>query len=408
MTEGFSLEVPYYMMSEPLHYHCSTSVAMTDLLPLWTYQSDQFLELEKEHLFKRNWMLAGHISDLPKPGSAVTFDGFGERAIIVKGLDNKIRAFHNVCRHRGARLLTEGGHCPHYLSCPFHGWTYDLTGDLIAVPSKDSFDSLSLEENGLVPIAVEVWMGFIFIRIAVEGLSLSETLKPVADRIAPYRIEEMQEIPGSAYSELRPYNWKIIHDIDNEGYHVPVGHPSLQELYGKSYRDWNIAGIPVSSATLNDRPGKNWSVKHYQKLLPDYPHLPEANQRLWFYIGIFPNTVIGLYPDSVEYYMTIPNTINATIYSGRSFHLPDRRRRANVAQYLNRRINTLTSEEDEKFVLWMQEGMTSSAFPKQQLSSKEQGVRDFHHQIQHRIPVATLEECPATDIHAVNEQMLSK
>ena len=223
---------------------------------------------------------------------------------------------------------------------------------------------------------------------------MHDAMQPVADLFTPYRIEEMLPVSGTAYSQERPYNWKVVHDIDNEGYHVPIGHPSLQQLYGKDYTDTMVDGIPVSYGNINEKAGSNWSVKMYQKLLPEYDHLPDANRRLWQYSAAFPSMVFGLYPDSVEFYMTLPLTPESTIYRGGTYALPDDRREAAAAIYLNRRINNETEAEDERFVSWLQDGMKSSVFPVPNLSSIELGVRRFHQSIQKQLPVAKLLQHP--------------
>lgn len=379
----------------------------TNILAPWTYLNQELFELEIDTLFKPSWMLAGHISELARPRDYITFDGFGERALIVKDNSGAVRAFHNVCRHRGARLLEgRGSNCPHALSCPFHGWTYDLAGNLIGIPAEKTFENLDPAENGLVPIEFEVWMGFIFVRFETGGPPLKQLLAPVEDLIAPYHIEEMHSLDGSRYREIRPYNWKIIHDIDNEGYHVPVGHPTLQQLYGKNYSDDYVENISVSKGFINEKPAKLWSVKQYQRLLPEFEHLPEDHQRLWLYIGIFPNLVIGLYPECIEFYMTIPKSLDSSWFMGCSYGLADDRREVKAARFLNRRINCITDREDDAFVRWMQEGMRSSAFPQQKLSSLEHGVRRFHQEVQRHLPVAKLNDAPAPgSTRAVNDSL---
>jgi phenylpropionate dioxygenase-like ring-hydroxylating dioxygenase large terminal subunit/AcrR family transcriptional regulator len=378
-----------------------------DMLAPWTYRSEEFFDLEIETLFKPGWMLAGHISELENPRDYVTFEGFGERALIVKGNDNVIRAFHNVCRHRGARLLEgRGKDCPQALSCPFHGWTYDLTGKLIGIPAQKTFENLDPASNGLVPLDLEIWMGFVFIRFRSEGPSLQQTLAPIEDLVAHYQIDIMKPLKGTSYRELRPYNWKVIHDIDNEGYHVPVGHPALQQLYGKQYTDEYVEDIAVSKGYINEKPGKLWSVRQYQNLLPEFDHLPKDYQRLWLYIGVFPNLVLGLYPECIEFYMTIPKSTNATWFLGCSYGLADDRREVRVARFLNNRINTITDREDDAFVRWMQEGLSSSAFPQQKLSSLEHGVKRFHQTIQQALPVGRLAQAPASGtVREVNQSL---
>ncbi len=370
----------------------------SDCLAKWCYRDEAFFDLEGDRLFRNNWLLVAHISDLPDDRDFLTFEVAGESAIVIRGNDNRLRAFHNVCRHRGARLLNEiSGRCAPALTCPFHGWTYQLDGKLVGVPVENSFTNLDKAGKSLVPVDLEVWMGFIFIRFAPGGDSLAATMKPVEDRLRPYRLPEMQPLENSRYRQWMPCNWKVIHDIDNEGYHVPVGHPMLQELYGKNYTDHLIEGHAVSSAYLNDKPGESWSVRNYQKLLPRFDHLPDDSQRLWFYVAIFPSMVLGLYPDSIEYYMTIPVSPQKTILTGASYALPDSRRGMDAVRYLNRRINRIASDEDESFVMRIHDGMKSSAFPEPELSALESGVREFHHRIQAVLPVARLKRSPGAE-----------
>lgn len=352
-------------------------------------------------------MLAGHVCDLQTPGDYITFDIAGERAIVIVDEQQTIRAYHNVCRHRGARLLSDRGHCHHRISCPFHGWSYALNGSLQGYPLPDTFPSLDKHQYSLVPVACEVWQGFVFINFADNPATLASHLEPIAEQVAPYRIAQMRPLT-TGYDQLRPYNWKIIHDIDNEGYHVPVGHPSLQQLYGKTYEDRIEQGIAISDAVINTKPARLWSVRHYQNLLPEFSHLPTHRQRSWWYIGLFPNMVIGLYPEMVEFYMTIPVSATQTRYVGRAFGLADTRRAVRAARYLNQRINETTEKEDESFVRDMQTGMQSSVFPEPTLSSTERGVGHFHRQIQQLLPVARLRsQPPAGQMAQINRQLQS-
>jgi phenylpropionate dioxygenase-like ring-hydroxylating dioxygenase large terminal subunit len=376
------------------------------LMAPWTYANEEFCDLEIEHLFKRNWLLAGHIRELRNSGDFITFNGLGERAIVVRGMDNKLRAFHNVCRHRGSRVVrATSGTCKRSVVCPFHGWTYNLDGSLKNVPAEKTFTPLDKRRHGLVPIDLEIWNGFIFISFLGAETSVASRLAPIADKVAPYQLENMAPI-SPEFRETRPVNWKVVHDIDNEGYHVPVGHPSLHQLFGRDYEDLLEDGLPCSYGTIQDKTAKLWSVANYQKLLPRYDHLPDENQKRWFYFGIFPNLGFGLYPDCIEYYMTLPVSAGKTLYIGRSFALPDERREARAARYLNMRINRQTSFEDESFVDWIQQGMSSSAFPAGTLSSTEWGVSTFHQNIQTILPVGHLEQEPAAGMVAkINDSM---
>ena len=119
-------------------------------LPGWCYHSPALLELEKDQLFKTHWQIACHVSDIPDAGSYLSFDLCEERAIIVRDNDLEVRAFHNICRHRGSRLVAkEQGTCPNALICPFHGWVYNLDGTLRGAARPASFPPLDKNEFGL-------------------------------------------------------------------------------------------------------------------------------------------------------------------------------------------------------------------------------------------------------------------
>ena len=386
----------------------SNSPESADLLPPWTYQSPAFLQLEIEHLFKRHWMLVGHESDIREPGSFLTFDAFDEQVLVIRGRDQKINAFHNVCRHRGGRVVAdESGRCRGALTCPFHGWSYDFDGKLLNIPSESTFPDIQKDTISLATVEHEVWFGFIFIRLQSGGQSVAEQLKSVEDEVALYKPESLEAISPVSV-ETKPFNWKCIHDIDNEGYHVPVGHPSLNELYGETYKDTIENGIMVARGDISSKIARNWSVRNYQKLLPEYAHLPKEKQRSWFYLMSYPNLIFGFYPDMMEIYFTLPETVNSTRYISRAYALPDTRREARAARYLNVRINNETVEEDDTYIGYLQQGMKSSAWQEPQLSSLEEGVRYFHHCIQQSLPVGRMRTAPQESaMHDTNQTMLA-
>ena len=120
-------------------------------LPSWTYTSEAFFELEKQHLFLTSWQLVCHLSNIPNSGDYFTFELFNERIIALRGDDNVVRAFHNVCAHRAARLLDgDSGNCGKRLTCPYHNWRYDLSGNLTNVPYRDQFVDFDETQHGHV------------------------------------------------------------------------------------------------------------------------------------------------------------------------------------------------------------------------------------------------------------------
>ena len=208
--------------------------------------------------------------------------------------------------------------------CPFHGWRYNLQGRLQFIPKSEGFPSLDKETIGLLPVDLEIWQGFVFIRLVSGGESLQTQMKAIVSDIEDYRLEDVQ--PFSQVDRYTvPVNWKVFHDIDNEGYHVPIGHPSLNQLYGQDYVDSFVDEIPFSVGRFNKRNGSLWSVKNYRNLLPDFENLREEHKNSWLYFGIFPNIIFALYPDMMEIYND-----HSTVFDGNEsfpeYSLPDDRR----------------------------------------------------------------------------------
>jgi phenylpropionate dioxygenase-like ring-hydroxylating dioxygenase large terminal subunit len=365
-------------------------------LPAWTYDSDEMTELEKELVFRQQWLLVGHVSEIPEPGDYMTLDVADERALTLRGRDGVVRTFHNLCRHRGSRVVGDAaGNCGSVITCPFHGWSYGLDGTLRGMPARKSFPRADSEELGLKPVEQEIWRGFVFVRFKPgDGPSPSEMLAPLEDEVAPYRLDELAPLSNRYRNEFA-VNWKAMMDVDNEGYHVPIAHPSLQDLYGGTYFDETLPdGAARSFATFEERNHKLWSVRHYARILPEATHLPESHRRAWLYLTVFPSTGFTFYPDSVGYYQFLPIDTRQSVMVSRTYGLPDERREMKLARYLSARIDAVTTEEDIELMHWMTEGMRSSAYDDQFLSDLESNVRGYHDQLRDVVPAYDLPEAP--------------
>ncbi|MEO0328360.1 MAG: aromatic ring-hydroxylating dioxygenase subunit alpha [Pseudomonadota bacterium] len=377
-------------------------------LPGWSYHSEAMLDLERTSLFRNHWQITCHISDIPVPGAYQTFDAFGERALIVHGQDGKIRAFHNICRHRGSRLVVkDNGVCKGALVCPFHGWVYNFDGTLRGPAQPKSFPRLDKHAFGLPPIECEVWNGFVFIRF-VDGPqpSVRELMSPHEEEVSQYKMDTLVPTSGF-YSETSPVNWKSIRDVDNEGYHVAMAHPALQDLYGRDYHDDPyIDGVSRSIGRFTREHADRWSVRHYAKLSTPQPELPEELHEAWLYWGMFPNAVIAATPESVQFYQEFPVSTNQSIIRGAIYKYENETRQQKAARYLAARIDQETFEEDVQLTIWSNEAMASRDYVGFYLSDLEYGVRTHHDQIRSLLPVISLEEAPAEDrVASVNQAM---
>ena len=380
-------------------------------LPGWAYHSPGLLEVEKEHVFRNHWQIAGHVCDVPLPGNYMTMDVVGERALIVRGADKVVRAFHNICRHRGSRVVAaEKGSCKNALVCPFHGWVYNLDGTLRGAARPRSFPELDKTEFGLMPLDLEIWQGFIFIRFRKGPQpSVAELMKPFEEEVSHYDVASMVPATG-IWTQRSPVNWKSVRDVDNEGYHVAMAHPALQDLYGATYFDEPfVDGVSRSFATYNPHAGRRWSVRNYVKIAPVPERLPEYLRRAWLYYGLFPNGALALTPESVQFYQEFPLSTGETLLRGAVYRYPEESRRQKLARYLAMRIDRETQEEDIQLTVWSNESMLSNAFAGFFLSDLEYGVRTHHDHLRRLVPVLNLEAAPdEKDIWSLNDALSSR
>ena len=380
-------------------------------LPGWTYHSAALLELEKELVFRTHWQIVGHVSDVRNPGDYLAMDVVDERALVIRGKDGEVRAFLNMCRHRGSRVVADNqGNCRNALVCPFHGWVYNLDGTLRGAARPRSFPDLDKEEFGLKRIDLEVWMGFIFIRFRPGPQpSVAELMKPHESEIAHYRTAEMVPSWG-IWSSVSNVNWKSVRDVDNEGYHVAMAHPALQDLYGSTYFDEPfVNGVSRSYATYNPHAGRRWSVRNYVRIAPEPVRLPDDLKRAWIYYGLFPNTVINVQPESAQFYQEFPLSTGQTLLRGAIYRYGDETRAQAAARYLAYRIDRETMAEDVQLSEWSNESMTSPSFEGFYLSDLEYGVRTHHDHLRNLVPVMNLESAPdEKDIRGLNEALASQ
>ncbi len=368
-------------------------------LPGWCYHSPALLELEKDEVFKTHWQIACHVSDIPDTGSFLSFDLCEERAIILRDADGQVRAFHNICRHRGSRLVaTDQGTCPNALICPFHGWVYNLDGTLRGPARPESFPPLDKHEFGLRSIEMEIWQGFVFVHFKPGPQpSVAELLAPFEAEAAAYKMADHVPTDG-IWSEETPVNWKSVRDVDNEGYHVAMAHPALQDLYGSTYQDEPfVDGISRSEGQFTPTKGRRWAVRNYKKFSKPQDHLPRHLHQAWLYYGIFPNAVIAVTPETVLFYQEFPLSTSTTRIRSATYRNPNEDRQQKAARYLAARIDRETVDEDIQLTIWSNESMASESFEGFYLSDLEYGVRSHHDHLRRVLPIYNLPNPPAED-----------
>jgi len=365
-------------------------------LPAWVYSSEEFHELEKEHLLLPGWQVVCHVSEVARPGDYVAFEFFGRRGFVVRDETGKLHAFHNVCSHRAHAVVSgERGSCSKFLTCMYHGWTYHLDGRNRSVSAPDTFPKFDRSKFGLKPIELEEFSGFVFIRFRSGGASVAERMQPHAAELAHYRIPDMVPLDDLWTHDLE-IDWKNVVENYVEDYHFPIGHPGLAALMEAKYdREVHPGGTMRLSHHMREKPLKSWSAERYAAFLPVIEHLPVDMQRRWTYFGLFPNVYFDIYPEWLDFFHIVPTGPGRVRIRARSFGFRDDRREMRAARWLCSRLNARVQAEDEVLTRSVQQGLESGAYTRGVLSDKEIVLAGFQDWIRERLPVSGLSQAPA-------------
>ena len=362
-------------------------------LPGWLYFDPEFLEAEKKAFLRAAPQVVCHESEIPNPGEWRSFEYLGESVIVIRGDDRRVRAFSNVCRHRGSRLVDGTGGCAKVLTCPYHAWSYARDGKLVGVPHRNEYPGLQTETLGLFPLPLENWRGFLFVTLEPGAPSVAAMMAPYEQEVAPYRFEDLRAI-GRVTLRTRSLNWKTIADNYSDGLHIPVGHPGLTRLFGRNYRIEANEHVDRMEGDLIEKESAHPAERVYQKHLPRVEHLPETHQRKWLYYKLFPNVAFDIYPDQVDFMQFLPVSSTETVIREISYAVPDDRREMKVARHLNWRINRQVNAEDTELITRVQLGMQSPTYKAGPLGTSEVCLRSFARKLRKLIPEARLESPP--------------
>ena len=362
-------------------------------LPGWLYYDPEFFEAEKRAFLRKAPQIVCHESEIREPGQWRTLEYLGESVVVIRGDDERIRAFSNVCRHRGSRLVDGAAGCDRVLTCPYHAWSYARDGKLVGVPHRSEYPGLQTEKLGLIELPIENWRGFLFVTLEPGSPSVAEMMTPYEHEIDPYRFEELRVL-GRVTTRPRQLNWKTLCDNYSDHLHIPVGHPGLTRLFGKSYRIEAQAHVDKMEGDLVDRISLNPSESAYQKWLPAVDALPQSHQRKWLYYKLFPNIAFDIYPDQVDFMQFIPLTSTTTMLREISYAHSDDRREMKAVRYLNWRINRRVNAEDTELITRVQQGMQSPTYKAGPLGTSEVCLRSFARKVRKLIPEARLDSPP--------------
>lgn len=255
---------------------------------------------EINQIFMRSWFPVCPVSDVSRPGDYLVWDQLGQSVVIVRLQDGSLAAWHNVCQHRGARLLSGSGNCPTgRIKCPWHGFAYDLDGSLRSVPLRDSFDQDLLRDLRLPPVRVQEWSGLVWLTLSDDTPALREYLGVIGQELEGYHLEGFETRYRTTLTLTA--NWKLVMDAFNETWHVPFTHSDT------------LTGLVLwRDAVLHLEPPHSWMtlpVRGFTDLASGPDH---RKTHLCHYLA-FPNTIFSCFPTHLQMWTVWPVSPTETI-----------------------------------------------------------------------------------------------
>ncbi len=295
----------------------SERAARGGFLPPRRFHAQEFFELEKERLWPNVWHLVGRAAEIPDPGDWVTYDLHDLSVVAIRQVDHSVRAFHNVCPHRGNRLVDGHGHGDR-LTCGFHCWVFELDGKLVGVPEQDGLPSFSRQDRGLRPLHAEVVSGFVFAHPGASPEPIASWLGDVTAELDLYRFEDM-----ACFLRRRlelSCNWKTCLDAFQEVYHVRGVHPQLVPglrttqstfgFFGAHSMMMNPNGEESARGTgSEDDPDMHLAFRRSkaERGSIDVSHLEESRLTANYQYHLFPNVTFNTHATGCQLFRFLPH-----------------------------------------------------------------------------------------------------
>ncbi|MET7764616.1 aromatic ring-hydroxylating dioxygenase subunit alpha [Streptomyces sp. NPDC005393] len=376
----------------------ATASSLIATLPGHWYTAPQIFRREQEHLFEALWFCAVRSADLDRPGAFRTVQVGRESVLITRNRGGELRAFLNICRHRGARLCTEeSGTVRRSLQCPYHAWTYDLDGKLTAAPNLQRMPDIDRVERGLLPVALREWLGYAWVCLAEEPPSFEETvIGAVAERLGDAGAVERYGVAGLSLGRRISYdiraNWKLIVENFMECYHCATIHPELTEVLPE-FADGLAAQYFVGHGAQFAEEAEGFTVDGSAGF-GRITGLAAEQDRRYYAITVRPQVFINLVPDHVIVHRMFPLAPDRTLVECDWLYAPEvvaSERDLSKSVELFHRVNTQDFDACER----TQPAMDSRAYRLGGvLVPSEHHIGAFHQWVTDHVPTPEAEECP--------------
>ena len=341
-------------------------------LPNECYLEGPYNKIERKKIFENNWVVVGTASSIPEPGDTKSFNLLGIPLILVRDNNYKVRVFHNVCSHRGYKLISEDCHLRKVIKCPYHSWSYDFTGKLVATPhiggvNVHDHNDFKRNESGLKEVRSTIWLDLIIVNISEDAIPFDEYIKPLEKRWSTFIAKEDYDLiyhpkDYGYFNFEAKCNWKFAIENFCESYHLPFVHPNLNK-YSKIDDHYHIQGLPnrfAGQGTLVYNPRFSCN-----KTFPNFPSWPSKKDKQAEYVALFPNVMIGIHKDHYYAFWLEPINHEKTLehmeiyYVGEEAAISDKYKNIREENFIQWK-NIMT--EDLDIIEGMQEGRNSPVY----------------------------------------------
>lgn len=339
-------------------------------LPARYYTEPDVLEEERDQLFTDSWQYVGHLGQVDAAGEFFTTEIAGNGVIVTRDESGDLRAFHNVCPHRGSRVLDDETGSTRKLQCPYHGWTFDLDGSLYSAPNFED-DALDCEANSLHPVRVDTWGPMVFVHLGTDPDPLAETLGSLVDLYEPFRLDEFEYV--DTYEHEIACNWKAYVDNYVECDHCDLNHASslYEWIHPETYTIDPGENHVLVSATLEDEYVLNETLD---------PAVRDQYYAAW----VWPNVTVDIANDGLEVGYLQP------LGPERMVLVADRYTRygeVDEGWETDDEVGREVLYEDSELCERQQAGLRSGVFKQGRLGPEEHGIHRFQRLVQERLEV---------------------
>ena len=358
-------------------------------LPNECYISKEYTLIERKKLFEDKWIVIGVGSSIPDEGDVKPIDLLGIPLLIVRTKNKEIKVFHNICSHRGVKLVKEAGKIRNVMRCSYHSWSYDLEGKLVATPHIGGMNihqtpEFDKSKSNLKEIRSYIWLDLIMININNNEISFEDYISPLSERWEKFWPLKDRELIYHAndygYFKLdAKCNWKFAIENYCESYHLPWVHPGLNS-YSKLEDHYHIQGLPnrfAGQGTVVYNPRFEGNEK-----FPCFPNWPKDKENIAEYVALFPNVMLGIHKDHYYAYWLEPINHEFTIEHMEIYYVGDEA--ANSTKYKTLRQKNHKQwediqKEDVDIIQSMQIGRNSPAYNGGNFSPKmDNPTHHFH------------------------------